>query len=47
LKKNLFITGGSGQDGIILNNLFKNQKKYNLINIIDQKNKLNKKKIKI
>ena len=43
MKKNLFITGGSGQDGIILNELFKHQKKYNLINIVDKKNKIENK----
>lgn len=43
MKKNLFITGGSGQDGIILNMLFKHQKKYNLINIIDKKKKIRNK----
>ena len=43
MKKNLFITGGSGQDGIILNKLFKRLKKFNLINIIDQKNKIKNK----
>ena len=55
MKKNLFITGGHGQDGIILNKLFRNHKRYNLINIINKKinknfktitiNLLNKKKI--
>lgn len=55
MKKNLFITGGHGQDGIILNKLFRKHKKYNLINIINKKinnnfntitiNLLNKKKI--
>jgi GDPmannose 4,6-dehydratase len=40
LKKNLFITGGSGQDGIILNKLFKYNKKYNLFNIVDKKKKI-------
>ena len=55
MKKNLFITGGYGQDGIILNRLFRKHKQYNLINIINKKinknfntitiNLLNKKKI--
>ena len=43
MKKNLFITGGSGQDGTILNKLFKHHKNYNLINIVDQKNKIKNK----
>ena len=43
MKKNLFITGGSGQDGTILNKLFKHHKNYNLINIVDKKNKIKNK----
>jgi GDP-D-mannose dehydratase len=47
LKKNLFITGGQGQDGIILNKLFRKHKRYNLINIINKKINKNFKKITI
>jgi GDP-D-mannose dehydratase len=47
LKKNLFITGGYGQDGIIVNKLFKNLKQYNLINIVNKKKNKNTNTIKI
>jgi len=43
LKKNLFITGGYGQDGTILNKLLKHHKNYNLINIVEQKKKIKNK----
>ena len=42
MKKKLFITGGLGQDGIILNNLLKKNKKFKLINIIGIKDRSKK-----
>ena len=42
MKKKLFITGGLGQDGIILNNILKKNKKLKLINIIGIKDRSKK-----
>ena len=44
MKKKLFITGGLGQDGIILNNLLKKNKKFKIINIIGIKDRSKKKR---
>ena len=37
MRKNLFITGALGQDGSILNNLLKKNKKFKLINVLEKK----------
>ena len=42
MRKNLFITGALGQDGSILNNLLKKNKKFKLINVLGIKNKSQK-----